>query len=721
VRGELIAAYQNNVARRRRRAGSAEGMTFAEAFAVRGDLDLARLRKWFELNTGPSVEIDPTPVVGTVTISNQAGADALVGKRVIGKIVIDAADIELRDFIVDWDHSGTGTLLLELANGVDGAHIHHFLLDGHMGNVSYGLGGTTFSENLLVEYGEIRQMGGDAIRTHKNSTYRWLYCHSFRNWVESRDGVFNWDGDQSIFPHPDVIQTIRSGNLVEECFFDISASSTSTSVCIIKPDADEQINGFTMRRCVVDGGGATFYIDNANSNIDNPGANGQPINLVFEDILVGRKYRDTVWRHGEVPSANITKTNIRYIDDLSPVEDFFLDDFNRTNENLEARNFDRVSGVAGQLAINTNQVQSVSIAAQGTYLLKETYGVDPVDHFVEADWKSGTTTGWLIARYVDEQNYVGMQILASAPAIYARINNVFYLQGSSAASLTAGDKVRIECRGQQVDFYHKGVLRKTFTLPAGVLTSGRVGLQSRTTVANPMCDNFAAGTLQGGSQTPAVPDEAPPAPTLPDVVQATTGVDTTNGTTVSFTLPAVIAAGTQGVIAVKTGATITFSAIPAGWELVDEDVAIASGMRVYKKTAPFAGTEGGTTLSWTASGATLAAFAFIEVANSIGQVDTEYTAALDPPSVSPTGGADDTVIFAVSAIRRTDNDCTAPPTNYTGATPLMSETAAANTSSGHVAMAAAYRELSTAAENPGAFTWTGTLTIDPQSVTIAIR
>lgn len=212
-----------------------------------------------------------------------------------------------------------------------------------------------------------------------------------------------------------------------------------------------------------------------------------------------------------------------------------------------------------------------------------------------------------------------------------------------------------------------------------------------------------------------------PVVSAPSVVQTKNAADTSVNTSCTFVLPATITVGTRGYIVLKTGAAVTFSAVPAGWELAFEEISISTGFRVYKKTNPFAGTEGGTTLTWTASGATTACFAFLEAADSVGQVDAVYIASLNPPAVAPTGGATDTIILAVSAIRRTDNDCTAPPANYTANAPLLVETAAASTSSGHVALAAAHRELSTAAEDPGTFTWTGTLTTDPSSVTVAIR
>jgi hypothetical protein len=492
-----LAAYQSNVKRRRRRAADATGLTFAQAFSVYAAHDLEVLRNWFELNTGPRLELDlANPIIGTVDITSQAEADALVGKMVRGIIRINAADIELRDFGVEWDHSGTGATLLQSLNGVNGAHIHHFLIDGHMGNISYGISGTTYSENWLVEYGEIRQIGGDAVRLFKNSTYRNLYIHSFRPGNTARDGVFDDEGSQSLFPHTDALQIMRSGNVVEECWVENTDGINATGAVTLIPDADEAVTSFEMRDCYVDGGANVFYIDNQNADIDNPGANGQPTGLVFEDLLIGRKHRADVWRHREVPSTSFTKTNVLYADTRLPVEAYFLDDFNRANENLEASaNYNRMSGVAGGLAIDTNKLKSIT-TTQSTYLVALAQGIDLVNHFVETDWhRNISSTGWLLARYQDESNYVGMQILALKPALYTRIGGTFS-QVSAPADVVVGDNIRIECDEQTIRLYHKGVLVVTRTLAAGILTSGRVGIQARTTIANPLLDNFSAGTLK---------------------------------------------------------------------------------------------------------------------------------------------------------------------------------------------------------------------------------
>lgn len=470
----------------------AAGLTYAQAFAA----SKAVLQNWFELNTGPRIPL-ATVVTGDQTITTQGQADALAGKMVRGRVLIDANNLTLVDFGVEWDGSGTGANLLQTLNGRTGLTCQHFLLDGKDGNISYGILGTSFSTGCLFEKGEIRGMGGDAFRVHKNSTYRHLYCHGFRRWNTAVDGVYNPAGDQALYPHTDGGQGFRSGNIVEECWIENTDAENATAGFTLIPDADEAITAFTLRRSFIDGGGVPIYIDNQNNNIDSPGANGQPTGIVLEDLRIGRRHREArVIRHDEVPSANITMTNVVYADNGAAVPKVFVDDFNRANENLEVRNFDRMSGVAGQLTVDNNQVRSVSIAAQGTYLLKTAFGIDTVNHFVEADWKSGTTTGWLIARYIDESNYVGMQINAAVPTLYTRIAGTFTIRVASPASLSAGDKVRIECFGQIIRLYHKGILRGTYDMGAGVLASGRVGMQSRTVVANPMLDNFAAGTLE---------------------------------------------------------------------------------------------------------------------------------------------------------------------------------------------------------------------------------
>lgn len=470
----------------------AEGLTYEEAFAAPVEV----LRNWFELNTGPRIPL--VQQVGNVVIASQEDADALSGVMVIGTVTITANIEELCDFGVRWDGSGTGKNLLQTSGGASAGWVHHFVLDGGDGNISYGFVGTSYSENILCEYGEIKRMGGDGLRTHKNSTYQYLYIHDFRAWDADRDGPWNPSGDQSLYPHTDGIQCFRDGNIVSCCFIENTNASNSTAALTIKPDADEAIVNFGLSESYLDGGGVIFYVDNQNSNIDSPGANGQPTGLVFENLRVGRNSRDDqVWRHDEVPSTSFTKGEILYADNGEEVEGMFVEDFNRANEQLEASaNWARQSGVVGALTVDTNRVRSTS-TTQSTYLFDHTNnGISDQNYSVETRWRGGSTTGWLIGRYQDEANYVGVQVLALKPTLYLKTTaGGFVVLGASPDNVAAGDKFRLEFRGQEVKFYHKNVLRASYTLPEGTFVNGRSALQARSTLANPMTDNYILRTL----------------------------------------------------------------------------------------------------------------------------------------------------------------------------------------------------------------------------------
>lgn len=171
------------------------------------------------------------------------------------------------------------------------------------------------------------------------------------------------------------------------------------------------------------------------------------------------------------------------------------DDFTRADANLEANaNWQRVSGVAGALAVSSNRLASTS-TTQSTYLIADALPVSRQDHFVEADWNGGSNTGWLIARYADENNYVGVQVLALVPTLYTRIGGTFTVIGAGGAHV-AGNRLRIECRRQQIRLLQNGLVVAAVVLPDNVLATGKVGLQARSTTAANMADNFAAGTLR---------------------------------------------------------------------------------------------------------------------------------------------------------------------------------------------------------------------------------
>ena len=298
-------------------------MEFDQAFA-----NLSTLQSWFWENCRPRVPVTNIHM-GDYLIHNQADADALVGKTVRGRVRIYASGsavtrLDIRDFGVQWDGVSTGlanTRLVELMNGASNIYIHHFLLDGDNGLTTSGIYGTTYSANLLVELGEIRRVGNDGFCTHKKSVYRRLYVHAFRAWNEATDGVYNSKDSQDFCSHSDGFQTLRSGNLVEECWIDNTIAANGTSAMMIKSDTNETIDGLIVRRCYLNGGGYTVHIHNANGSLTNPGPYGYPCNIVLTNNLFGRNYRLGLWSHGDVPSDNITKSGNVWADTRLPVLD----------------------------------------------------------------------------------------------------------------------------------------------------------------------------------------------------------------------------------------------------------------------------------------------------------------------------------------------------------------------------------------------------------------
>lgn len=197
--------------------------------------------------------------------------------------------------------------------------------------------------------------------------------------------------------------------------------------------------------------------------------------------------------------------------------------------------------------------------------------------------------------------------------------------------------------------------------------------------------------------------------------------DRSNDPTAQLALPPGIAAGSTLVAVLRyghwTGAAPPTVTPPVGWSLVGQDTS-STGIYVYRKTA--AGTEGGTTISWTTDNR-LSAIVFAEVAGATGNVEATFApASNDPPAHTPAGGNADTVWIAVTSVSRNDNDVAAPPPGYSGL--VKAETSPDNSSNGaQITMGGAYRQSTAASEDPGAFTWAGISTANPQACTISVR
>jgi hypothetical protein len=126
---------------------------------------------------------------------------------------------------------------------------------------------------------------------------------------------------------------------------------------------------------------------------------------------------------------------------------------------------------------------------------------------------------------------------------------------------------------------------------------------------------------------------------------------------------------------------------------------------VFEKVA--AGTESGTTPTWVASTATTAVWQVIRVTGAHASTASEVTTAsgdataANPPSITPSGGANDYLVIAVAGHAAVSAAAfTAGPSGYSG---FLNSGASSGGSA--VSIATATKQLSSATtEDPGTFT-----------------
>lgn len=183
---------------------------------------------------------------------------------------------------------------------------------------------------------------------------------------------------------------------------------------------------------------------------------------------------------------------------LPLVASSFTDNFNRANEPLDVSpNWERVSGIANQINISGNAVATTatSTANQTLYLLRHAeLGMPAADYFAQVVWNStATTSGWLVARATDANNFLGCQLIGTTLQLYKRLAGTFTVL--SGLTLVANDVIRMECAGNVLRWYRNGTLAYTYTIVDSVHLSGRAGLMSRSGAANPAFDDFTVGAL----------------------------------------------------------------------------------------------------------------------------------------------------------------------------------------------------------------------------------
>lgn len=190
---------------------------------------------------------------------------------------------------------------------------------------------------------------------------------------------------------------------------------------------------------------------------------------------------------------------------------------------------------------------------------------------------------------------------------------------------------------------------------------------------------------------------------FPVTSAATTTTFATSVTSMAVNMPASISSGDLLIAAVGVRNAGTWTP-PSGWDLLEEKAGggTVGETGVWYKIAD--GSEGATQ-TWTTGTATTAAWHSFKVTTWHGTTPPEYTstngdsAAVNPPSLSPSWGSADTLWIALAGSSANTMSFTGSPTDFTGLT-----TSTASSGGGASNMGSAFRQNATATEDPSAFT-----------------
>jgi hypothetical protein len=211
-------------------------------------------------------------------------------------------------------------------------------------------------------------------------------------------------------------------------------------------------------------------------------------------------------------------------------------------------------------------------------------------------------------------------------------------------------------------------------------------------------------------------------------VQQWASADYTFNTSCDITLTGTVTAGNRLFAFVAWGGDRTRTP-PSGWTEVAYIAASSDGggLGLYQKTTTAAGTEGGTTLSWTSSASVKVAIAVFEVSGATGSIEyATQNASRDPSAITPSAGSGTYLTLVADAYKGVYNSggthaFTAAPSGYSNFQYVESESATSS-SAGDRTLATATKVWTGTTENPGTFSVYGPW-VDPQcyqTITAAI-
>lgn len=258
----------------------------------------------------------------------------------------------------------------------------------------------------------------------------------------------------------------------------------------------------------------------------------------------------------------------------------------------------------------------------------------------------------------------------------------------------------------------------------GQFTASITGLTANTLYYFRSYATNSAGSGYSGADT-FTTETTPPAG-FPQVVSTTGLYDRVNSTTHNVVMPAVVDAGDLLVVLTANDGSATVTT-PSGWtQLFTTANSTSLRLGAYYKFA--AGTEDGTSVNFATSASEILTAQVYRITGALavesGTAATGTSTAPNPPSLTPSWGARDTLWLSALGADNGSIVVSAYPTNYTNGR-LDKDTYSSSTT--YASAASARRYLNAISEDPGTFTLTGsnawlanTIAVRPQPSTPVI-
>lgn len=260
------------------------------------------LRAWFEANTGPTVPLTET-TTGIYTVDSKSAADDLVGRTVVGRILVTASGVTLRDFKAVGD-GGAGSVI-EISGGLTGVVLQDFEVDGqdHLTTTACLSGGTW--ANVIVRRADIHDCL-DGVRIFEGSSYEHLYVH------DSTAHPLPYGGEEQY--HADAVQIVRGGEpiLIHRSFLDHGVNGPNTTGVVMLKTDTASVDGVIIEHNYLNGASYTITVGASE--------HGAPTNIAVRHNRFGRDYERGLWSGAGVDDgADYDRRGNVFADTFEPV------------------------------------------------------------------------------------------------------------------------------------------------------------------------------------------------------------------------------------------------------------------------------------------------------------------------------------------------------------------------------------------------------------------